>query len=255
VIYSLIFAAASFLQPSNLEGCDSYPRPQCAMPDIPELAWEPEHRRYVYPVEANGFSRITRHSNPDVYGPDPFPDPGICIINEQANTADCYSFWEISAVAYCHTERWSWVGFGLESNNFFYEHPVLYFEHRSKMRVLFWEYKNRPAGFPVVYASQPSPITPVFTFGVHIDRIQNIRQSDFIGSATLISYLIQESDTTPLFKNVFEWFPGSGGNFVYGGGTGVVPSNDTTPSACVSQVVLGDFCGVNPRRPECNPSE
>ena len=252
-ILAALLSFGSFLEPSNLPGCSFYPRPACWVPDTPDREFRPEDRRYVWPLENNNPPlRVKYVEQPNVYGPRPSDIPhSICIIDEPLNEATCYSLWEISAVAYCRTDRWLGMGYDLESDTLRYEHPVFYFEYRAPMRVLFWEFKDKPNSFPVVYAPQPNPNTPRFTFGVHVDRIQQVKQTNFIGSSTQVMLLIRESDTTPLFRDVFEWFPGSGGNAVYGGGTGVIPQTDTQASACVSQIVLSNYCGVNPNRPEC----
>lgn len=251
---ALLAALPSLLEPHNLPGCGTYPRPLCFAPDTADREFRPSDRRYVWPLEANNppLARITYHASPDVYGPVPASvGHRHCLIDEAANSADCWSLWEVAAMAYCRTDRWMGIGKDPADGRMVFEHPVHYHEYRAPIRWLLWTYQDPPVSFPVVYAPQPSPHTPPHAMAFQVDRMQRIMQTPSGLSSALAMLWIKEADR-PLFSDAFDWHSGAGGMAAYGGGTGSRPIDDISRTACVGQIVLADWCGINPNRPECH---
>ena len=245
---SLILLLATFLQPSNLEGCGTNPRPRCQAPDIPEIQWSPrEARAYSWPLETNNppLSRITYHRNPTMYGAIDTPGVGrreYCLIDEAANTADCYSEWEYQTVATCSIDRHRWIGAtprpAPQSPLLWREDPVEdYWFHRGKIQVYLWEFKQRVAYFPFV--NGPSTPRPAVTF--QADRTQVVRAGLTLAFFTRAVLFISEGGR--VFASGFDHNAGP---------TNALPASTSEGRACSSLYVIGvNWCQIAPFRPEC----
>jgi hypothetical protein len=245
---ALILLLATFLQPSNLEGCNVNPRPNCRAPDIPEIQWSfRTHRVYSWPLEDNvpPLDRITYHRQPAIYGAIPTQGSGrreYCLIDEAANTADCYSEWEYQTVATCSTDRYRWIGATIRpapQPPFLYrEDPVEdYWFHRGRQQVYLWEFKQRFGTFPNV--NGPGTPRPDITF--QADRTQIERGGATVFFFTRAVLFIREEGR--LFSGGFDY---------NGGPTNALPASTSEGRACSSSFIgFTNWCEAAPFRPEC----
>ena len=244
----LALLALGFLQPSNLPGCNTNPRPSCSMPDVPSLEWRESDRRYTWPLENSDprFSRITYHQQPGVYGLIERPRFGsreYCLIDEETNTADCWVDWEYQTVVMCTVDRWAWMARATIPYLpiLLYEHPEKYFEHRGRVQVYMWEWVDRVNYLPTIGALG----TPPARVSVQVDRTQVIRTGPTVFFYAPAVLMIREQGST-----TFQ------GSFDYNSGwSGAVPTTETEKNACSGDYIFQtNWCDFAPFRPECSPA-
>jgi len=245
----------SFIQNSNQRGCGTDPIPNCLSPDVPELYFDSDDRLYSWPLETNNppLSRITYHRQPAIYG-----DIGLynlreyCFIDEELNSADCYSEWEYQTVAYCSTNRWLWQALYKRLNQpdlILWEIPEGYWQYNNRTQVMLWEWADRVSYQPVVGSpTQPSP-----KISRTVDRIQIARNGPTVFYSIRGVLMIKEKDT-PLFSSSFSWHTGPLSELPYNGNTYGIAENDQQASACQSSYIFfTNWCEIAPFRPECRP--
>lgn len=245
MIASLVLTTAiSYLQPSDLPGCDFHPKPWCRMPDIPSLEWNTSDRRYVWPLEQNSppFSRITYHRQPEKYGAIGTPQFGMtefCLVDEELNTADCYSLWEYQTDAVCLVDRWAWISKPAALNGIFSrEDPRWYHEHKGRVQLYLWEWEQRVNWFPWM----GNPDTPVPRISFQADRTQTITGGDTILHFKHTHLFIKEPGK-PTFKSGFDFNQGI---------TATSPPSEFSQASCTaSYTFFTNWCDIAPFRPEC----
>jgi hypothetical protein len=233
---------ATFLQPSNLEGCGTIPRPRCESPDIPAISWENSGQRvYAWPLEDDGLT-VTYHRQPAIYGAPPsFGRREYCLIDEATNAADCYSEWEYQTVATCSTDRYRWIGSTVrpapQSPFLYREDPLDYWFHRGHVQVYMWEWKQRFGTFPHVGgATTPRPD---ITF--QADRTQVFRGGPTVFFFAPAVFFIREEGR--LFSSGFDFNSGR---------TDQLPASTSEGRACSSLYIgFTNWCEFAPFRPEC----
>ena len=240
----LLALALSFLQPSGLPGCGTEPRPACFMPEVEDLYFLPQQRKYTWPLEANDPPiSVTYHRDPDTYGTLPTSAlRNYCLVDEARNTADCYTEWEYQAVVFCSTERWLWIGKNPANQQMLWEAPEFYFEYRNPLRVHMWSFAQRLRTFP-------SPGAPAADVVFQSDRTQIIRFGAQSPGAIQAMLMIREGDR--LFSDSFSWVR-RGADATYQGESFGSPSSQYSAAACTGTIIFSsNWCEIAPQRPEC----
>ena len=239
----LLILALSFLQPSNLPGCGTFPRPACFMPEVSELYFTAQDRTYVWPLETNDPPiSVTYHRDPETYGPLPTSFlRNYCFIDEARNAADCYTEWEYQAIVYCSRDRWNWIGENPANGALLWEHPEYYFQHRSRTQVHLWSFSQRLTPFP-------RPGNPPADISVQVDRTQVLRYS--ADSQGVIQAMVFIRSGDDLFSDSFSWTPSGGGE--YSGDSFSSPATEFSTASCIGTFIFStNWCSFAPNRPEC----